>query len=259
MRYSSDQISHLFSEHTTVLLELDNIFLETVSQAQNLSHDDRAKEYLLHGVGRRLSVIKRAIQNIFEKFPPDSQGPLDSDVLVDVQLNLHAFVINLCGIFDNWAWAFVLRHVLGGEMQDRRKIDLFKPAMQAFLPKVIKDYLTSDIIAAWQKEYLKNYRDALAHRVPLYIPPAVYTPEKVNRYNNLENEKIEALKDRDFLRFNRASADQEVIGEACFTFQHSHSDGSEPRLILLHPQVICDGKAVAEFGHLYLAHWHQHT
>jgi hypothetical protein len=37
--------------------------------------------------------------------------------LADVQINLHAFVMNLYGIYDNWAWAYVLRHDLEAAMR----------------------------------------------------------------------------------------------------------------------------------------------
>jgi hypothetical protein len=67
---------------------------------------------MLHGVGRRLKLLGRCVRNVFHLFPPSRTIPLASDDLDEVQISLHAFVMNLYGLFENLAWAFVLRHDL---------------------------------------------------------------------------------------------------------------------------------------------------
>lgn len=57
--------------------------------------DARAKEYILHGMGRRLKILKRCLANVFEIFPPSRTQPLKHDDLNEVQISLHAFVMNL--------------------------------------------------------------------------------------------------------------------------------------------------------------------
>lgn len=57
------------------------------------------------------------------------------------------------------------------------------------LPLSVTDYLTSERMARWHSEYLKNYRDALAYRIPLYIPPQTVTKEQGELFNALEAEK----------------------------------------------------------------------
>jgi hypothetical protein len=51
------------------------------------------------------------------------------------------------------------------------------------LTEDLRRYLES--IAAWF-EYLEDYRHALAHRIPLYIPPFAIAPNNEDRYHELE-------------------------------------------------------------------------
>jgi hypothetical protein len=69
--------------------------------------DQRAKEYLVDGVGRRLRILRRGLHNVYNLFSPAAVRPIDPENLDDVQISLHAFVINLYGLFDNLAWAFI--------------------------------------------------------------------------------------------------------------------------------------------------------
>lgn len=173
MAYSSEQIEHLNGECRRLAGELQALNFEGLGQSARQS-SDRVIEHLQHGVGRRLGVLKAAMEEIFSVFPPAQEQPLGHDRLIGVQINLHAFVINLAGIFDNWAWAFVFRHELLEQVGGRTNVGLFKSATQRSLPPQLRDYLTSEDIGSWQDKYLKGYRDALAHRIPLYIPPAAW-------------------------------------------------------------------------------------
>ena len=87
------------------LKELARGLDEIPSQLQQLQMDcflscndipnERVKEYMFHGVGRRLNVLRHTIINVFGHFPPSTEEKLDRDVLIDVQINLQAFFINL--------------------------------------------------------------------------------------------------------------------------------------------------------------------
>ncbi len=260
MVYSPDQISNLFIEHKALLSGLQSLLLECVVQGHSIA-EPRVQEHLLHGAGRRVKLLERTLQNVFEVFPPSTERPLVEEARADVQINLQAFVINLCGIFDNWAWAFVLRHNLESQIGDRRNVGLFNKATKKHLPEPIESYLKSLNITQWYGDYLKNYRDALAHRIPLYIPPAVFTVEEDEHYKKLENEEVECIKSRDWERLDQIREEQAAIGKSCLTFLHSFSGSGEdsPRPMLLHPQLLCDAKVVVEFGGLYFRHWHEHA
>jgi hypothetical protein len=256
MPYTAEQSANLSRECEDVLGDLQSLMLGCVAQGQTVMNA-RSREHLLHGAGRRIGVLRRSVENIFHTFPPSLERPLERDALADVQINLHAFVINLYGVFDNWAWAFVLRHGLESDIGDRRNVGLFKDKTQRFLPPALKEYLVSETIAKWHEQYLKGYRDALAHRIPLYLPPAAWTQEESEVYNRLEAEKIECIKSMRWERLEEVWAEQGNIGQPCFTFLHAFSEEEASRPVYLHPQLLCDSKAVAEFGTKYLGAWHE--
>lgn len=256
MPYTADQLVKISRECSDVLNDLQTLMLGCVTQGQAVTNA-RAQEHMLHGAGRRVSVLRRSVENIFHLFPPSLERPLTHETLADVQINLHAFVINLYGVFDNWAWAFVLRHSLESNIGDRRNVGLFKDKTQRFLPPSLKEYLVSETIATWHEQYLKGYRDALAHRIPLYLPPAAWTQEESEQYNRLEVEKIECIKSMRWERIEEVWAEQGNIGRPCLTFLHAFSDEEASRPVYLHPQLLCDSKAVVEFGTKYLEAWHE--
>jgi hypothetical protein len=255
MPYTAEQVTDLKAKNARMLGSLQTLQLQCIVHGQALPADSPAREHLLHGAGRRLSVLKRALQRIFETFPPDVARPLEREPLADVQIYLHAFVMNLYGIFDNWAWAFVHRHGIEAAIGNRQGVSLFKTSTRRYLAPRLREYLTNDL-TRWHDEYLKSYRDALAHRIPLYIPPATFTPEEGERYNALENEKIERITAQDFPRVDQIWAEQAALGRPCLAFLHSYGEEGAPKPVLLHPQVISDAMTVVEFGGLYLEHWH---
>ncbi|MFH1022337.1 MAG: hypothetical protein V1809_03005 [Planctomycetota bacterium] len=256
MEYSKANGALLLREHNAVQLELEQLSLSVVVAGQSISNV-RVQEYMLRGAGRRLRLLRRCLSNVFRLFPPTIQMPVSWDTLDEVQINLHAYVINLFGLFENLAWSFVLRHELELKIGDRKKIGFFSESTQKYLPPKLKDYLNSSTTVTWHKEYLKNYRDAMAHRIPLYIPPAVFTPEEGDRYAELEQAKAESIRHQDWDRIGQIKTEQARLGSACLVFLHSFSDDARPRPIYLHPQMLCDAKTVLEFCLLYLVHWHE--
>ena len=257
MFYTAEQARDLHREHDEVLRALQELQLRVVVQGQPMPADSRLREHLLHGAARRIGVIRRSVENVFSLFPPETERPLSLDTLADVQINLHAFVMNLYGIYDNWAWSYVLLHELEATIGDRRRIGLFKQATQSRLPGNLKDYLASTATTEWHEQYAKSFRDALAHRIPPYIPPAVFTETQGQRYNALENEKVECIKAHRWERLEEVWSEQANIGSPCFTFLHAFTEDTLPKPLILHPQMLSDGKAVVEFGNLFLTHWRE--
>lgn len=255
MGYSEEQIDTFQKEYAKVCQGLQDLMLQTVVAGQE-STDQGIKEHLLHGVARRLNVIKRSIENIFNKFPPTTSHPLERDVLYDVQINLHAYVMNLYGIFDNWAWAFIHRHNLLSVVGGKHGVGLFRKSTATHLPQELQDYLSSETLVDWHEKYLKSHRDALAHRIPLYIPPAEFTAEEGDRYNDLETQIVGLIKAMEWKRLDEVYEEQANIGRPSFVFLHSF-EGEPAKPILFHPQLLCDGLAIVEFGSLFMEHWHE--
>jgi len=253
MAYSKTQSCHLLETQRSVSTELDGLLLQFSLQAESSKHP-KVKEHLTHGAGRRVGVLSRSIQNVYTLFPPTTAKPLPREILTDVQINLQAFMMNLYGLLDNLAWAFVFRHGLDSKI-NKLSVGIFSAKTLECLPQEITDYLSTETAVSWRK-YLKSYRDALAHRIPLYIPPAEFTAEDGVRYNQLETEKIECIKAMKWERLEEVYAEQASIGAPSFCFLHSFEEGDLPSPILIHPQMLSDARGIVEFGNLFLDHWH---
>ena len=257
MVYTEEQIGKLEAEYTRVLQGLHELMLQNFFEGQETAHAG-VKEHLLYGAARRLGILKRCIENIFSDFPLTASKPLRRDVIYDVQINLHAFFMNLYGIFDNWAWSFVYRHDLLANVGGKHGVGLFRKGTIRHLPRPLRNYLASETITDWHEKYLKSYRDALAHRIPLYIPPAEFTKEDGERFNELEDKKMELIKAMEWEKLDELYEEQKNIGRPSFMFLHSF-EGEPSKPVLFHPQLLCDGLAVVEFGSLYMKHWNEHA
>ncbi|MBA1145893.1 hypothetical protein H0Z60_02360 [Ectothiorhodospiraceae bacterium WFHF3C12] len=253
MTYSEEKLAYFEEEFRRVTQGLQDLMQRTVVAEQEFE-DAKLKEHLLHGAARRLSILKKCVENIFDHFPPTVDAPLQMDVLYDVQINLHAYFINLYGIFDNWAWSFVLRHDLLKAVGGKHGVGLFRESTRKHLAKPLQEYLVSNAIASWHEDYLKSYRDALAHRIPLYIPPAEVTKEEGERYKQLERDKIGLIRAMDWDALEAVHEEQRDIGRPSFVFLHSYEE-EPPKPVLFHPQVLSDGLAIVEFGNLFLENW----
>lgn len=256
MPYSAALAESLTHDANEVRDQLDQVLLALGREASEFL-PPKSAEHLSQGAGRRIGVIGHCIKTIFEKFPPTRQKPLGRSDLYDVQIAHHAFVINLYGFFENLAWAFVLRHSLDDKLGDRRKIGLFLKATQRLLPDAIRSYLAGPTMVAWHDEYLKNYRDALAHRVPLYIPPSTLTDADVVELNTIAQHEEAAITERNWNALDKLRERKLSVGRACLFFAHSYSDSEDPRPIYLHPQVLCDAKTIVDFVPIFLSNWHE--
>ena len=78
--------------------------IKGISSVEKSLSNATAKEYLMHGVMRRLGTITACISNIFEEFPATQEKLLSEQALKNVSINLHAFFVNIAGLMDNLAW-----------------------------------------------------------------------------------------------------------------------------------------------------------
>jgi hypothetical protein len=124
MPYTPEQIDSFTANRDRVINELEALQVRCVADGQRVERPE-AKEYMLHGAGRRISLMRRAIPNIFDSFPLTADRPLTNSNLSNVQINLHAFVMNLYGTFENLAWAFVFRHGINHLINNRMRVGMF--------------------------------------------------------------------------------------------------------------------------------------
>jgi hypothetical protein len=94
--------------------------------------------------------------------------------------------------------------------------------------------------------HLAEYRHALAHRIPVYIPPGNVRPNNIDAYNDLEVRMGLALNDLRSEEYERLSAEQSKL----LVFQplvgHSLSEMKTP--YYFHPQLMVDFLTVEQLG-----------
>lgn len=216
-----------------------------------ITESARSREYILHGFLRRLGILQRCVQNVYSIYPPERSDIPSRNECVDLAINLQSFVFNVFGCIDNLAWVWATERRLtveaGGALRPM-DISLQRKLLRKTLPKDLCQYL--DSLKDWFC-YMENFRHALAHRVPLYVPPYTVTSSNFDKHNDLEKCKSAAIQQRDFDEYERLDAEQTQLGRFTPAMTHSQSEGSGS--VLFHPQVLADWNTVAEIADKVLA------
>lgn len=208
--------------------------------------DARAEEHALHGFSRRLGTLIRAVNLVYDLLPPELDAIPERDTVVDATIAIQSFVLNTFGCLDNLAWIFVHENGVtkpDGTALDTQSVSLGSKAVRAKFSKEFSAYIDSR--GDWFKA-IKNFRDALAHRIPLYIPPFIVTQDVVDEYNRLEHASGDALRARKFEEYDRLQAEQKKLGR--FRPWMTHSRTENAHAIAFHPQLLADFNTVDEFG-----------
>ena len=255
VNYSQEKIAEFQTDFHQAMTDLQALMFRGVVECQN-PPNDHVRRFLAHGVGRRLSVLKHSIEEIFTMFPPDREAPLSNDEAVSLQIHLHAFLINLAGVFDNWAWAFVHRHGLRPDLHPNQ-ISIFKQETQKYLPQHMLDVIGEHDIGTWHSEYAKEYRDALAHRISPYVPPAGLTQVEIARHHELQQVRDKAIAEFDLDADEAARNQQLQLGTASPFFVHDINPDEEGGMVNLHGQLLSDILTVIAFGNAFYESWHE--
>jgi hypothetical protein len=195
--YSDDALKDMKTEYQAVDGKLKHLVERYCLLTLKSS---RAKEFATHGHVRRLKIMVRCIDNVFRMIPPDREELPSRDELSDATINVQSFVFNVFGGIDNLAWIWVFEK--GQTRADGTPIPNThiglgpkNASVRATLPKDFQNYLTG--LDKWF-EHLEDLRHALAHRIPLYIPPYVIQAADETAYKDFEAKMFEAIKSHDF-------------------------------------------------------------
>lgn len=144
----------------------------------------KAREYAVKGFSRRAFTIHRCIANVFRLLPP-YQIAIPRD-LTDVEINLQSFVANAFGALDNmaWVWACENSERTGAPLPARFAVGLREKNKDLRLTLSEEFARLLDDCSDWLR-YLEDYRDSLAHRVPLYVVPYIVSLENGPEYDRL--------------------------------------------------------------------------
>lgn len=207
------------------------------------------EEFGCHGLGRRLHDLDHTAQRIFEVLPM-SEGQPSRMALKDATAFLQCFVINCSGAIDNVAHVWIseanIRHPDGSDLRNHEIGFSVRAAHRRFvssLPRSLAAKMSDR--EEWQR-YLTSYRHALAHRIPPYIPPRQWTDEDAAKYNQLDIEKLGAIRRHDWNRIGQIESEQGRIGH--FNALMMHSYGAQAQPMWLHPQLICDLATIVDLS-----------
>jgi hypothetical protein len=223
---------------------LDN--LETAILTRKYKHD-RAIDFAKHGLSRRLQTLRHCLDRTFEVVPPQSDNPSRSE-LQDATAFIQTFVVNTYGAIDNlahiWCLEFPVKDCHGNELNPKFiGLTPKNTTIRKTLPSPFKENMEAR--DEWFR-YLTNYRDALAHRIPLYIIPRILNEAAQAEYRKIEARKSTAISERDWPAFHELNARQDRIGIFEPYIVHSLDGGAVP--MRFHPQMVCDMATVVEIG-----------
>jgi hypothetical protein len=222
-------------------------FLQTRLMSRNFKSES-AREYALQGFGRRMGTINRAIDQVFTILPPEREDIPVRDEVVDATIAIQSFVLNIVGCLDNLAWIWVYEENIKtkkGTDLDPKAVGLWKTHKQVreTFPRGFQDYLESR--ERWF-EHIKGFRDALAHRIPLYIPPYVVKPSNADEHDRLEKEAGIALQNMNIEQYDRARFAQRKL--AVFQPWMTQSIYEKAPSIVFHPQLLADYATIEELS-----------
>jgi hypothetical protein len=211
--------------------------------------NELAGEYARHGFARRIQVLARCTKNVFKSIPAGTVRVPTRERLLDASINLQAFYTNAFGCIDNLAWIWVHERGLAGKIK-RGDVGLrknnwkvrttFSPELQAFLSSR-DDWF----------EYLAEFRHALGHRIPLYIPPGCVRPKDVDAYNDLQRRMGAAMAAIRPAEYDRLLEEQKKLH--IFQPITTHSFKEATGTIRFHQQVLVDFLTVEELALKMLA------
>ena len=201
--------------------------------------------------------MTRCIVNVFELIPPESQQVPDRHVLQDVTVNLQAFIFNTYGCLDNLAHIWVLEKNVRKENGDKLPLnhvgfDAKNKTVRKSLPKRFLEYLSD--IQIWQNN-LENFRHALAHRIPVFIPPGILIPERAEKYREIEERINEALRQRDTQATDELRCEQNSL--LSFNPVATHSFGENAPVVFFHAQMLNDIETVQQAALLLLPEFNE--
>lgn len=223
--YNQEEVNQIKQDYLKISSKHQKLILLSLFISENLKNND-AKEYILNGVARRIETIYKCIKNIFNLLPIDECSLYKEDKIADATINLHAFYINIAGLLDNFALVIWLEKKPLEGVENKKDVGFDKKCFCKSLSNNFQIYLKESFL--WRK-YIKNYRDALAHRIPLYIPPLIdeKTGKEIQpiliKHSIFKKEEIEDDENNFFMFHAHLISDFNTIEEFFYKFLNDFS------------------------------------
>jgi len=246
-RFSKKNVKKLYSEYFKIQCKFEYLLIKYNSRKFS---NAEAAEYFYQGLFRRIQILARCIHNIFRICPPDQTARLEGGSLSDLDINLQSFVFNIFGCLDNLAWVWVKEKEIKNSYGTPLRIseigfgEKYKTVRESF-PKSFKNYIERKNFEEWFS-YLNSYRHALAHRIPLYVPPYNLNEEELAQEQELRKAQIIALTNYNFEEYENIEKKLNSLGK--FIPWMIHSDKEDHRPCIFHSQVISDWKTIVQIS-----------
>ena len=209
-----------------------------------------AQEMARHGYVRRLKVLKHCVNTVFSRLPPWSDAIPGDEDRIECEVSIQAFTFNVFGCLDNLAHMWVkernIKRANGKELSPMQiGLGAKSDAVRASLTVKLRRYLNTKRMQRWFG-YLEDYRHALAHRIPLYIPPHSVSKVNTPAYRDLEAKMQEALHRGDIAEYDRLDAEQIKLAYFKPVIMHAWSEKKDS--MYFHAQMLADYETVVDMG-----------
>jgi len=254
MYYSEQQLIDLANEVATVPQKYQSLLFSYHDRQYQTA---RGREFALHGFLRRIGTLRRCVDRVFALLPPALENIPNDDTREDATIALQAFIFNVFGCLDNLTWVWV-------EEKAVRKADGTPLAPNAIglgskYTRVRESF--SDAFRTYLQTregwfaHIEGYRHALAHRIPLYIPPHNVSPDNQAAYLALEQQITAAVISGDTNLESELRGQQQSL--MFFRPWMTHSFEEQAPIMVIHPQILADFNTVEELALRILAELNQ--
>ena len=245
MNYSEEQLDGMYEEVASLAKKKNDLMGSYVSRQYR---SERANEYSRHGFCRRLQIMAHCIEQVFGRLPPESDEVPEPEAVLDATVYLQAFVFNTFGSIDNLAHIWVSEKEVkqvNGKALSPMSIGFGRKYTRVMesLPQEFRQYL-SDIGSWW--EYLSEFRHALSHRIPLYIPPNLVAEDKVEEYRRFEARMHEAKERGEYPEIEILEEEQDAL--VSFLPVTTHSFDDQAKFVFFHCQMLSDFNTIEEMA-----------
>jgi hypothetical protein len=188
----------------------------------------------------------RAIDYVYNILPPEKEDIPDADDRISATILIQSFVTNLHGCLDNLAWMWVYETSLtgpDGKELDRRLVGLGEGYwfLKKTFSKTFRKYLKTR--RKWLRD-VAEFRDSLAHRIPLYVVPFVLSEDRADEYQRLQTEAYEAGLKGDYKAYDALVSKQKALGVYRPWMMHSPAEKSPG--VVFHDQLLQDFTTIDE-------------
>ena len=104
MTFSKEQLEELETGYAGVANKYGPLLIRYAHR--HYTHP-KAAEYAVHGFARRLKLLIRCIDRVFELLPPNLTDIPTKEQVDDSIIYIQAFIFNVFGCVDNMAWIWV--------------------------------------------------------------------------------------------------------------------------------------------------------